>query len=72
MSFENFSNTQLSETVGPDNTALEQELAERFDMALFYLTIALSQCEATSENQNVYDDDTGHSVSVQCLRDFII
>jgi hypothetical protein len=53
-------------------TDLELALANRLSTVQFYLGIALSQCEATSSNENIYDDDTDNSISIEAVRDIII
>jgi len=68
----NLSNTQLVEFgCRAAATDAEFKLAEALETALFYIEIMRGQLEDYSDNEKIIDPDTGHSIDMRIVAEFL-
>jgi hypothetical protein len=72
LELQNLSNTQLI-TYGCRGscTDAEFELASKLETALFYIEIMRGQLEDYSENEKIIDPNTGHSIDMRIVAEFL-
>ena len=66
--------TEFQDLADLADTALQKnsEVDDVLEQALFQLNICFAQITTQSENEFIYDDDTGNDVSVESVRAFLV